>query len=177
MLLSSQEAYRERFGKAEISSHEAVVSAMAAGLVIDVWRNGPVEDMHCGKRGPDDAAMFAESTSLHDQAVTALTAGNRPIGLLEFEDHLLDRERPWAGTGGTTLKDLGHGFLGQYRLAREGPHQQTAGLSRLPASEPTPSVFLRFDGWILPKAGVAFVWVLDEEMVRAAANGHRAIAP
>jgi len=115
LLLSSQEAYRERFGKAEISGHEAVVSAMAAGLVIDVWRNGPVEDMHCGKRGPDDAAMFAESTALHHQAVTALTADNRPIGLLEFEDHLLDRERPWAGTGGKTLKDLGYGFLGQYR--------------------------------------------------------------
>jgi len=115
VLLSSQEAYRERYGKADISGQEAVVSAMAVGLVIDVWRNGPVEDMHCGKRGPDDAAMFAESTSLHEQAVTALTAGNRPIGLLEFEDHLLDRERPWAGTGGKTLKDLGYGFLGQYR--------------------------------------------------------------
>ncbi len=24
---------------------------MAVSLVIDVWRNGPVEDMHCGKRG------------------------------------------------------------------------------------------------------------------------------
>jgi len=115
LLHSSQEAYRGRCAQAEISSNEAVVSAMAVGLVIDVWRNGPVEDMHCGKRGPDDAAMFAESTSLHDQAVTALTASNRPIGLLEFEDHLLDRERPWAGTGDKTLKDLGYGFLGQYR--------------------------------------------------------------
>jgi hypothetical protein len=57
---------------------------MAVGLVIDVWRNSPVEDMHCGKRGPDDAAMFAESTSLHEQAVTALTAANRPVGLLEL---------------------------------------------------------------------------------------------
>ena len=74
LLLSSQKAYRGRYGKAEISGHEAVVSAMAVGLVIDVWRNGPVEDMHCGKRGPDDAAMFAESTALHDRAFTALTA-------------------------------------------------------------------------------------------------------
>lgn len=38
------------------------------------------------------------------------------------------------------------------------------GLSKLPASEPTPSIALRFDGWILPKAGVAFVWVLEREM-------------
>jgi hypothetical protein len=88
---------------------------MAVGLVIDVWRNGPVEDMHCAKRGPSDAGVFAESTSLHDQAAKALAAEDRPIGLLEFEDHLLDRGRPWAGTGGKTLKDLGYGFLGQYR--------------------------------------------------------------
>jgi len=107
LLLSSQQAYHERFAEAEISGREAVVSAMAVGLVLDVWRNGPVEDMHCGKRGPDDAAMFAESTALHDRTVTALAAGNRPVGLLEFEDHLLDRQRPWAGTGGKTLKDLG----------------------------------------------------------------------
>ena len=39
-----------------------------------------------------------------------------------------------------------------------------SGLARLPASGPTPSIALRFDGWILPKAGVAFVWVLDEEL-------------
>jgi hypothetical protein len=59
LLLRSQEAYHGRGAQAEISGHEAVVSAMAVGLVVDVWRNGPVEDMHCGKRGPDDAAMFA----------------------------------------------------------------------------------------------------------------------
>jgi hypothetical protein len=34
VLLSSQQAYRERYGKADISGHEAIVSAMAVGLVI-----------------------------------------------------------------------------------------------------------------------------------------------
>jgi hypothetical protein len=38
------------------------------------------------------------------------------------------------------------------------------GLTRLPPSEPTPSIGLQFDGWILHKAGVAFVWVLESEM-------------
>ena len=55
LLLRSREAYHERFAKAEISGHEAVVSTMAVGLVIDVWRNGPVEDMHCGKSRPSAA--------------------------------------------------------------------------------------------------------------------------
>ena len=100
---------------AGISGPKAALSAMAVGLVIDVWRNGPVEDMHSATRGPSDAGMLAESTSLHDQAAKALTVEDRPIGLLDFEDYLLDRGRPWAGTGGKTLKDLGYGFLGQYR--------------------------------------------------------------
>ena len=34
---------------------------MAVSLVIDVWRNGPVEDMHCGKRG-----LFAVAQDVHD---------------------------------------------------------------------------------------------------------------
>jgi hypothetical protein len=58
--------------------------------------------------------MFAESTSLHEEAVMALKADDRAFGLLEFEEHLLDRERPWAGSGGRTLKTLGYGSLGRY---------------------------------------------------------------
>jgi hypothetical protein len=37
-------------------------------------------------------------------------------------------------------------------------------VSRLPASDPTPSIEVGFDGWVLPKAGVAFVWVLEDEV-------------
>jgi hypothetical protein len=37
-------------------------------------------------------------------------------------------------------------------------------ITRLPASGPTPSVEVAFDGWIMPKAGVGFVWVLDDEL-------------
>jgi len=92
----------------------AIVNAMAVGLVIEVWRNGPVEDMHSSTRGPSDAAMFAESTDLHQHAVAALTADDRINGLLDFERHVLDRTRPWAGTRGRSLSELGRGFLGQY---------------------------------------------------------------
>ena len=49
-----------------------------------------------------------------------------------------------------------------------------AGLSRLPASAPTPSIALRFDGWVLPKAGVGFVWVLESEVAAAAIDGRPA---
>lgn len=114
LLLGLDDSHVERCEEAGLTDPDAIVQAMAVGLVIEVWRNGPVEDMHSGRRGPSDAAMFAESTAVHDEAVKALTADDRNSGLLDFEQHLLDRVRPWAGTGGRSLRDLGYGFLGQY---------------------------------------------------------------
>jgi len=114
---------------AGITDSDSVMCAMAVGLVIEVWRNGPVEDMHSSLRGPSDAAMFAESIALHAEALKALTASNRAFGLLDFEDHLLDRTRPWAGTGGKTLKDLGYGFLGEYRHHVKGRVNALNGLN------------------------------------------------
>jgi len=129
LLTAADGHHAERCRQAGISGTEAITNAMAVGLVIDVWRNGPVEDMHCGPRGPDDAVMFAESTALHDAAVAALSQQNRAFGLLDFEKHLLDRTRPWAGTGGRTLKDLGYGFLGAYARHVMGRTNVLLGLS------------------------------------------------
>jgi hypothetical protein len=114
LLISLAEGHAKLCEDAGIVGAGAIVQAMAVGLVIEVWRNGPVEAMHSSRRGPSDAAMFAESTALHGVAVEAVTADNRNFGLLDIERHLLDRVRPWAGTGGRNLKDLGYGFLGQY---------------------------------------------------------------
>ena len=33
-----------------------------------------------------------------------------------------------------------------------------------PGSGPTPSVEISFDGWMFPKGGVAFVWMLESEL-------------
>lgn len=114
VLSGLDELHAERCAEVGIAGPDDVVPAMAVGLVIEVWRNGPVEAMHGGRHGPTDAAMFAESTALHNDAVKALTAQNRGSALIEFEEHLLDRVRPWAGTRGKALKDLGRGHLGEY---------------------------------------------------------------
>lgn len=37
-------------------------------------------------------------------------------------------------------------------------------IAQLPPTDPTPSVELSYDGWVLPKGGVAFVWVLESEL-------------
>jgi hypothetical protein len=41
---------------------------------------------------------------------------------------------------------------------------QSARVEDSPTSTPTRSVDIGFDGWIFPRSGVAFVWVLDDEM-------------
>jgi hypothetical protein len=48
---------------------------------------------------------------------------------------------------------------------------QEPRILRSPASVPTPSVEIGFDGWIFPKSGVAFVWVLEEELAEYGARG------
>jgi hypothetical protein len=91
-----------------------IVSAAAVGLVELVWRNSPLEDMHAGGGlrglGPSDGEMFAESVALHRAAKAALP---EEFGLLEFEDHVLDRHRPWAA-GRRTLQEMGYGSLGAF---------------------------------------------------------------
>jgi hypothetical protein len=37
-------------------------------------------------------------------------------------------------------------------------------VGQTPASVPARSVDIGFDGWIFPRSGVAFVWVLDDEL-------------
>lgn len=93
---------------------DTILSAAAVGLVELVWRNSPLERMHAGGGlrglGPSDGEMFAESVALHRAAKAALP---REFGLLEFEDHVLDRHRPWAA-GGRTLQEMGYGSLGAF---------------------------------------------------------------
>jgi hypothetical protein len=37
-------------------------------------------------------------------------------------------------------------------------------ITQLPPTDPTPSVEVSYDGWVFPKGGVAFVWVLESEL-------------
>jgi hypothetical protein len=39
-------------------------------------------------------------------------------------------------------------------------------IAQLPANDPTPSVEIGCDGWVFPKGGVAFVWVLESELAK-----------
>ncbi|MFJ9547295.1 hypothetical protein [Streptomyces erythrochromogenes] len=90
--------------------------AAAHGLVLSVWRNGPIEDAHAARptrrrKGLPDGAMFARNTWLTRQVFDALGSDD-PYRLYRLEDLILDREAVWPGCGGT-LTDFGWGFLGE----------------------------------------------------------------
>lgn len=84
-------------------------------------------------------------------------------GLVLRHGHLLyiDLTKPVKGLtisltyGGT---GIGHISVVDYIAAAKQP-----AIFQLPSSDPSPSVGVTFDGWVLPKGGVAFVWVLDGE--------------
>jgi hypothetical protein len=91
---------------------ESINEAAALGMVIEVWRNSPLENMHSGKRGPSDGEMFAESVALQRLAREVLESSER-YGILRFGHHILDRDRLWAG-GERTLQEMGFGYLGEF---------------------------------------------------------------
>jgi hypothetical protein len=80
ILVGLDEDYVKRCQDAGITDSDSIVHAMAVGLVIEAWRNGLVEDMHASRRGPSDAAMFAESTALHDEALRPITDEGVAVG-------------------------------------------------------------------------------------------------
>lgn len=41
---------------------------------------------------------------------------------------------------------------------------QQPQITQLPADDPTPSAKISYDGWVFPKGGVAFVWMLESEL-------------
>ncbi len=50
-------------------------------------------------------------------------------------------------------------------------------VSQTPTSVPGKSVSVAFDGWLMPRAGVAFVWVLNQKLPRDAPRGRMSRVP
>ncbi|MFI8834906.1 hypothetical protein ACIGPN_28335 [Streptomyces afghaniensis] len=89
--------------------------AAAHGLVLSVWRNGPIEDAHASRptsrrKTLHDGTMFARNIWLTRQAFDVLGSDD-PFRLYDL---ILDRGMVWPGCGGT-LTDFGWGFLGEIK--------------------------------------------------------------
>jgi hypothetical protein len=111
----------------------------------------------CGT--PSCAATIPETTN--DEEITVSCTYRV---LVQRHGHLLylDIPRPTKGL----QVQLWYGDCGIRRVNTVDfiASAQEPRILRSPASVPTPSVEVGFDGWIFPKSGVAFVWVLESEI-------------
>jgi hypothetical protein len=84
---------------------ESILDAAAVGLVEG---SGATLRWRTCTQAAARGAAGRPTVALQRVAKAALP---REYGLLEFEDHVLDRHRPWAA-GGRTLQEMGYGHLG-----------------------------------------------------------------
>ncbi|MEU2869806.1 hypothetical protein ABZ769_11455 [Streptomyces olivoreticuli] len=114
------------------------------------------------KRGSQTFTVNLGDDVVSDQREVTISYTYRT--LVQQNGHLihLDLARPTKGF----KAELRYGDAGirninvlDYIAGAEQPR-----ITRLPASDPTPSIEVSFDGWVFPKGGVAFVWVLAGEM-------------
>ncbi|MFJ4712148.1 hypothetical protein [Streptomyces sp. NPDC088785] len=97
---------------------DALVDAAAVGLVVDAWREGPLDEIREATGGPSDGEVFAQSVDLYRRARAALTAARDggPESLLTFVRVASDADLPWAG--------------GSRFALRMAPQEWVAGLAR-----------------------------------------------
>jgi hypothetical protein len=84
--------------------------------------------------------------------------------LLQQHGHLLHLDFPRPTKGLKVHFAYGGCGIRRVNVVDYIASSRQPGLSRLEPTAPTPSIAFRFDGWMLPKAGVGFVWVLEREM-------------
>nr|WP_244320090.1 MULTISPECIES: hypothetical protein [Streptomyces] len=85
---------------------DVLTSAAAVGLVLDAWREGPLDEIHAAVAGPSDGEIFAQSVDLYRRARAALVAAQHegPEMLLAFSAVASDLDLPWAGGSPFTLR-------------------------------------------------------------------------
>jgi hypothetical protein len=114
------------------------------------------------KAGTQLYSVYLEDAEQESNDAVAVSFTYR--GLVQQHGHLLniDLTKP---TKGLTVQ-LAYGGAG-IRKVSVSDHIAAAKqpvVSRVSADGPSPSVSLTFEGWVMPRAGVEFVWVLNTEM-------------
>jgi hypothetical protein len=117
-------------------------------------------------------------TQIHSVGIGTGAAARRMVALsytyrvlVQQHGHLLHLDFPRPTKGLKVHFAYGGCGIRRVNMVDYIASSRQPGLSQLPAAAPTPSIALWFDGWMLPKAGVAFVWVLEREMALAPIAG------
>ncbi|MFF9847546.1 hypothetical protein [Streptomyces litmocidini] len=95
------------FGLA-VDDPEVLLSAAAVGLVLDAWREGPLDEIHSREDGPTDGEIVAQGVDLYRRARGALLAArdDGPEALSAFVAVASDVRLRWAGDSGFMLRHM-----------------------------------------------------------------------
>ncbi|MGE7386578.1 hypothetical protein ACQKM2_13985 [Streptomyces sp. NPDC004126] len=87
---------------------DVLLSAAAVGLVVDAWREGPLEAIRAAGDGPSDGQVLAQSADLYHRARAALAAAedDGPEALRAFAAVASAVDLPWAGGTCFTLRSV-----------------------------------------------------------------------
>jgi len=88
--------------------------------------------------------------------------------LAQRHSHLLYLDVPRPTKGFHAQLDYTHAGIRKVNTLDYFASPKRARVEESPASTPTKTIDIGFDDWIFPRAGVAFVWVLVDELVPSA---------
>jgi hypothetical protein len=84
--------------------------------------------------------------------------------LAQRHSHLLYLDLPRPTKGFRVRLDYAGAGIRRINTLDYFASTEQARVEQAPAAAPAKTVDIAFDGWIFPRSGVAFVWVLEEEM-------------
>ncbi|MFB8776854.1 hypothetical protein [Streptomyces broussonetiae] len=90
--------------------------------------------------------------------------------LVQRHGHVLYLDLPRPTKGLRVRFDYGNAGIRRLNTLDFIASAEAAQVAETPSSVPARSVDISFDGWIFPRSGVAFVWVLDQEIASSKRN-------
>jgi hypothetical protein len=108
-------------------------------------------------------AGFGKAASDGDQEVVLAYTYR---ALVQRHSHMLSLEIPQLTKGLKISFRYGQAGIRHVNVVDYIGAVRQARVARAPAAVPTPAIEVLYDDWVLAKSGVAFVWVLDDELAR-----------
>ncbi|GAA2738634.1 hypothetical protein [Actinocorallia aurantiaca] len=85
--------------------------------------------------------------------------------LVQRHGHVLYLDLPRPAKGLKATLNYGEAGIRRVNTLDFIASAESSRVENSPADVPSSSVSIGFDGWVFPRSGVAFVWVLEEELV------------
>lgn len=122
------------------------------------------------RTGRAGAQVYAVSLGSEVGADQEVTVAYTYRGLVQRHGHLLYLDLPRPAKGLHVQLDYGHAGIRWMNTQDYFASSRTPRVEQASTTKDAQVVNIGFDGWVLPRAGVNFVWVLEEEFASRKIN-------